>query len=331
MKHAIKRHWVDGEWAPILTTTTGEVVSPPGELKKPFEWKQPRRILVNPKLDLFDETVPESVTDAIFATMAIADHHSYLIATRHPARMRDYILELSDRPLEIAASALLSINDPSLSSLDATRVLAKTCFTTGTPDHIWPGVIVSDQLSANDRVPVLMETPGAIRWLWMEPLLGPINIDQAMYGTDDDHRGMSVFGFTDGVGEEAFINWAVVGGGLGDNARPMHPDWVTDIRDQCQIANVPFVFCQWGEWAPRSACYHTLANGYSASDMDPGSQNWPCARLTFNGGNGWSLEDHGDGDDVYMQKVGSELSGHQLEGVSYDFTTTKHTQNKRAS
>ncbi len=318
MKNAIERHWADAEWAPILKVSSGKVVSPPGELKKPFEWKASRRILVNPGTDLFDEAVPESVVDAIFATMSIADHHSYLIATRYPARMRDYLLELPDRPLEIAASALLSMNEPSMSSLDATRVLAKTAYETGAPDHIWPGVIIEDQKTADERVSILMETPACIRWLWMEPLRGPINIDQAMYGTDEDHRGISCFGFTDGYGQEAFINWVVVGGGLGEKAQPMHPDWIEHIKDQCADANVSFTFGHWGEWAPRSACYHLLTTGLSASDMDPHSKKWPCVRLTFNGGDGWSFEEHGQGDDVYMQKVGAELAGIAIDGAIHN-------------
>jgi protein gp37 len=312
MNYEIERHWADAQWAPI-SSSVGEITSPPGELKKPFEWKVSKRILVNPEIDLFDESVPENVVDAIFASMAIVDHHSYLIATRHPARMREYLIELPDRPLEIAASALLNIDEPSISNLDATRVLAKTAFGPGGLDHIWPGAIVENQEQANERVPQLMDVPGYIRWLWMEPLTGPVSIDHAMYGPDSK-RGLSCFGFTDGFGEEAFIQWVVVGGGLGGGDQPMHPNWIEHIKDQCEDANVPFTFSHWGEWAPRSACYHRLTTGLSASDMDPQSKRWSCVRLTFNGGDGWSLEDHDEGDDVYMQKVGPDLAGCMFYG-----------------
>lgn len=92
--------------------------------------------------------------------------------------------------------------------------------------HVWIGTSVENQEQADKRIPELLEIPAAVRFLSMEPLLGNVQVD------------------LDG------INWVIVGGESGANARPMHPDWARSIRDQCQEANVSLFFKQWGEYAP---------------------------------------------------------------------------------
>jgi len=94
------------------------------------------------------------------------------------------------------------------------------------PPHIWLGVSAEDQERADERIPILRRIPAAVHWLSLEPLLGPIRAD-----------------LTD-------IEWVVVGGETGPGARPMHPQWVRDIRNQCVAAGVPFWFKSWGEWIP---------------------------------------------------------------------------------
>jgi len=116
-------------------------------------------------------------------------------------------------------------------------------------DNIWIGVSVENQARADERIPVLLDTPAAVRFVSCEPLLGPIDLDPYIecpcctYGDTAPPRTLPCL-----CGE--LIDWVIVGGESGPNARPMHPDWARSIRDQCQAASVPFFFKQWGEWVP---------------------------------------------------------------------------------
>lgn len=122
--------------------------------------------------------------------------------------------------------------------------------------NIWLGTSVEDQKTADERIPHLLQVPAAVRWLSMEPLLGPV--DLTCLGPDGSWQaGLNVLtGEQRGPHEslestewwESAIDWVVVGGESGPNARPMHPDWPRSIRDQCTTAGVPFLFKQWGEW-----------------------------------------------------------------------------------
>jgi len=113
------------------------------------------------------------------------------------------------------------------------------------------GVSVEDQDTADQRVPVLLNTPAAARWLSAEPLLGPIDLTRLRPPSVtwmDCLEGREHFG--PGVASGGpHLDWVVVGGESGPGARPMHPDWVRSIRDQCRASNVPFFFKQWGAFA----------------------------------------------------------------------------------
>ncbi len=100
--------------------------------------------------------------------------------------------------------------------------------------NVWLGVSVEDQLTANQRILQLVETPAAVRWISAEPLLGPVDLSSLPYPTK----------------VKGNIHWVVVGGESGKNARPMHPQWARSLRNQCQFAGIPFLFKQWGEFAP---------------------------------------------------------------------------------
>lgn len=115
---------------------------------------------------------------------------------------------------------------------------------TNWPKNLWVGTSVEDQEAANERIPELLKIPAPIRFLSCEPLLKPIDIDEAMYGSDE--RGMNAFGFTDGVGHEAMLQWIIVGGESGPNARPMDLAWARDIIRQCRTAEVPVFMKQLG-------------------------------------------------------------------------------------
>lgn len=112
------------------------------------------------------------------------------------------------------------------------------------PAHIWVGTSVENQEYADKRIPELLKIPAAVRFLSVEPLLGPVNISEWLSCDTCLDRRVHWCGAN-------LVDWVIVGGESGHNARPMHPDWARGIRDQCQEAGVPFFMKQWGEWLYR--------------------------------------------------------------------------------
>lgn len=127
------------------------------------------------------------------------------------------------------------------------------------PQNVWLGTSVEDQQRADERIPHLLRVPAAVRFLSCEPLLGPVDLSKIVtysYGASYYERNVLTGSewqcMWDGGGGTVLglpsIDWVIVGGESGHNARPMHPQWARDIRDQCLAADVPFFFKQWGEW-----------------------------------------------------------------------------------
>lgn len=168
----------------------------PERLDQPKRWRQPRMIFVNSMSDLFHKEIPSSYVDSVFDAMEQADWHSFQVLTKRSSRMRSYV-----------------------NGRYATRVV---------PQHIWLGVSVEDGASLS-RVAHLQSTTAAIRFLSLEPLIGPM-----------------------GALSLNNIHWVIVGGESGPRARPMNIEWVRAIRDQCRSAKVPFFFKQWGGNSPKS-------------------------------------------------------------------------------
>jgi len=108
------------------------------------------------------------------------------------------------------------------------------------PENIWAGVTVCNQQEADEKIPILRSIPAAVRFLSVEPLLEQTDLCLS--------PGMQISAPYGSRG----IHWIIVGGESGPGARPMHPDWARSVRDQCQLAEVPFLFKQWGEWLPGS-------------------------------------------------------------------------------
>lgn len=167
--------------------------------------------------------------------------------------------------------------------------------------NIWLGITVVNQTEADRDIPKLLHVPAVVRFLSCEPLIGPLDLGR-------EHRTTWLH----------LLDWVIVGGESGPKARPMHPQWPRDLRDQCAAAGTAFLFKQWGEWAPRSAFCHSLADGTSFADLDPSARRWPCVRLTERGHDGRDLAHAGEGGDAYMQKVGRALAGRLLEGVEHN-------------
>ncbi len=181
----------------------------PERLDHPHRWKKSRRIFVCSMGDLFHDAVTGSQLDQIFSVMRQAPHHIFLVLTKRPAGMREYIEGRYGRhPLP----------------------------------NVWLGVTAEDQQRADERIPVLLETPAVRRFVSIEPMLGPVSLP-AVWMHRMDHR-------THVIKNDTILDWVIIGGETGPGARPMHPDWVRSVRDQCQMAGTPFFFKQWGEWAP---------------------------------------------------------------------------------
>jgi len=168
----------------------------PHRLLQPLAWKRPRMIFVNSMSDLFHKDVPFYFVDEVFETMEKGNWHTYQLLTKRSSRMRDY---LRNRYRDALA-----------------------------PAHIWCGVSV-ENAGSTARVRHLSEAPATIRFLSIEPLLGPVG--------DIDLSG---------------ISWVIVGGESGPRARPIEAEWVREVRDSCLRQDVAFFFKQWGGPRPKS-------------------------------------------------------------------------------
>ena len=176
----------------------------PERLTLPLKWKDPRRIFVNSMSDLFHETIPDDFVKQIFEVMGQAKQHIFQVLTKRPERMVNWT-----RSHFLTSGAAKHGKDP-------------------WPGHVWLGVSVENQLYTS-RVNALQQTPALIRFLSVEPLLGPVTLNGSLL------KG---------------IHWVIVGGESGPRARPVRPEWIFKIREQCEKRNVPFFFKQWGAYDP---------------------------------------------------------------------------------
>lgn len=242
---------------------TGKVTTDDAALMQPLSWRKPRRVFVNSMSDLFHEAVPFEFVDRVFAVMALTPQHTYQILTKRPERMAEY---LEDRDV------VKRIFGPAISFLAARDVniefeawvgsicSKKESYKWPLP-NVWLGTSVEDQSRADERIPHLLRCPAVVRFLSVEPMLGPIDLTRLEPGKGMDGLDCLRGGWHQGdgriyeqhstpTGEHGSISWVIVGGESGPGARPMHPQWARDIRDQCQAAGVPYFFKQWGEWVP---------------------------------------------------------------------------------
>lgn len=185
--------------------------------------------------------------------------------------------------------------------------------------HVWIGATIVNQEEADRDIPKLLAVPAHKRFLSMEPLLGPVDLTNVAPPTTEGQTWHGIDSITP-VNRElrGCIDWVIVGGESGPNARPTHPKWARSLRDQCQAAGVPFLFKQWGEWVPRSDCYHLFEDGKSCADYDPGAKKWPCIRLTETGRDDRRLENEHIGDSAYMQRVGKKMAGRLLDSYEWN-------------
>lgn len=241
----------------------------PDKLELPLRWEKPRRIFVCSMGDLFHEDVPEEWLDRIFATIReCLSHkwdgetwhpvieHTFLILTKRPERMKKFVMKWlrqekhhADYFKDLPFIPMRSSPAAKLADIDAG----------GFMPHVWLGVTAENQETADKRIPILLQIPAAVRFVSVEPMLGPVDLNLGPK-PPCSHTGCynHVTHVCEGCGRKQGklpIDWIICGGESGPGARPVHPDWVRSLRDQCVNANIPFFFKQWGEYLPFSIDY----------------------------------------------------------------------------
>lgn len=245
-------------------------------LELPLRWRRPRRIFVNSMSDLFHDAVPDEFIDEVFAVMARTPQHVFQVLTKRPERMRDYLSKAEGMVRDLVKY------EPAAQAMQWPL------------PNVWIGVSVEDQAAADERIPLLLQTPAAVRWISAEPLLGPMLLDGSGYHVEAL------------AGWWRHLDWVVVGGESGPQARPAHPAWVRTLRDQCDAAGVPFLFKQWGELLPITSA--TNADGLRFWPDDGG----PTGRLE--GLPATAIEAHGR----EFSRVGKKAAGRLLDGVEHN-------------
>ncbi len=220
------------------------------------------------------------------------------------------ILLLTKRPENVLCTVPVGWRDP----LSIGAVLAHFGGKApGWPSHVWLGTTAENQEMANKRIPELLRIPARVRFLSMEPLLGEVDLAKA-YEVSRANGGTFAYPLEVNEGGYSKIDWVIVGGESGKNARPMHPRWARKVRDQCVAAGVPFFFKQWGEWAPNPGIAHKLEDVALWNPKD--DNRWIYLRdLEPDRRENW--DEHHSGD-VRMYRIGKKNAGRLLDGREWN-------------
>ncbi len=258
-------------------------------LKEPLRWRKPKRIFVCSMGDLFHEDVASEDIVSIFKVMAISIEngrsHTFMVLTKRPKRLAEFVK---------ACPQLLA------------RIR----------ENVWFGVSVEDQKTADERIPLLLQTPAAKRFVSYEPALGPVDLKWHLTEPTGNFRTNPITGKRQMECKgHGLIDWIVCGGESGPGARPMHPDWARSVRDQCEAAGVPFMFKQWGEWAPTIEAEYLNTESRKLELHETAlKEGYPHKTITFVDKTGRNrrirVEDG-------MFRVGKKAAGHLLDGKEH--------------
>lgn len=298
------------------------------KLDAPLRWRRPRMVFVNSMSDLFHDRIPDEFIAEAFAVMAMSPLHTFQILTKRHGRMRSLLnspgfwrlvgkhgvgIAMSRTRGQYPAAGPMALTADSTDVWEAVSPLP----------NVWLGVSVEDQKRADLRIPALLATPAAVRFLSCEPLLGPVDLSRYVSG-DCPECGQDIT--TEACGTvhadmacdptATGLQWVIAGGESGPGARPMHPSWAQTLRDQCQAAGVPYFFKQWGEWAPVPTD-HPKAQGMDVRGYFGSRCNYverpPMSALPAGQ---WSIG--GDTGFTPMGRVGKTRAGRLLDGRTWD-------------
>jgi protein gp37 len=273
-----KRHYIDviddkGRW-------NGKLAEVPEALADPMRWKKSRRVFVNSMSDLFHESLSDDFITAVFGVMSACPQHTFQVLTKRAERMRQWTRSKAERGgigryirsdegrnsvrhYFDAVAKMETVNGRSERRLDDPwmQVMngAACNFGSGPLLNVWLGVSVENQATADERIPQLLKTPAAVRFLSCEPLLGPIDFSKV-----PENQGR--------------IDWVIVGGESGGGARPFDVEWVRSIVHQCKAASVACFVKQLGAVA-------VDRNDAGFEGDEPGA--WPMDTNTVDLEQGW--------------------------------------------
>lgn len=242
-----------------------------------------QRVFCASLADVFDNAVPSQWRADLFSLIAATPNLDWLLLTKRIGNVRAML----DK------TAYLGTTDSVLDMMPL--------------PNVWLGATIVNQEEADRDIPKLLATPARVRFLSMEPLLGPVDL-----GTIDIDGHSEIYPLDgtanceDGEGNRApdlpGIDWVIVGGESGAGARPMHPEWARSLRDQCTASSVPFLFKQWGEWMPAKRESGIVTLRFESADAtgpkNPEWFEWP--------------------DGAISAKVGKKAAGRELDGVQHD-------------
>lgn len=298
------------------------------KLVEPVRRRKPTTWFVNSMSDLFHEGVDRWTIARVWAVMLLTPQHTYQLLTKRSARMREIVGDPAFIDLVCeAATTIMGAMQVDEAGVDRYRALRDAAPGSWPVANIWLGVSAEDQPRADERVPDVLATPAAVRWVSAEPLLGAIDFTGWFWGREapcadcpkdvDCACGAEPRGKIDG---EPAIDWIVVGGESGQGARPILAADVRSIRDQCAAAGVAFFWKQWGEWIDADQWLAVLAaDGHRFLGDGGGVLTSPLnfsdaqtlARLS-----GAEYQHHSDGSTTI--RVGKRRAGRMLDGRIHD-------------
>ena len=237
-----------------------------------------QRVFCASLADVFDNAVPVPWRQDLFDLIRRCENLDFLLLTKRVGNVRGMLANLAHG------------NDPDLSLLDMMP-----------PPNVWIGATIVNQAEADRDIPKLLAVPAAKRFLSIEPLLGPVDINYVRQRIQAQRSQLAR-----AINGETWLDWVIVGGESGPNARPMHPDWARSIHDQCAAAGVPFLFKQWGEWRPMTH-----------ADLTTLPASTPMGALKLSGE---FLRPFCENDAPFarMVRIGKKAAGRLLDGRTHD-------------
>lgn len=269
---------------------TGKMARAPDKiLTEPLRRTKPTTYFVNSMGDLFHESIPDAWIDEVFAVMALAQTHTFQVLTKRSARMREYFERIEGAGVRMNASLRKRFG-----------LKYRLSEWQWPLPNVWIGVSAERQSEANLRIPDLLQTPAAVRFVSAEPLLGPINLQEAC-----------IYFIERGEPEPLTrkIDWLICGGESGPGSRPMHPDWARGLRDECVASEVAFFFKQQGEWS---------WGGFTPKPGSCGPAQAGWVRLDGRWATSADDRAHEVCDGQPIVRVGKKRAGRLLDGRTWD-------------